>query len=110
MGLASFPHTLWVDSKDKIESTKEADQYVSAELPVPETDPNGYKIVFELMIHGPCGHKSFLHVQTVNNQLLPTYRAKCEALGFFGDDKEWDITLEESSISATSSELRLLFA
>nr|GEZ75200.1 reverse transcriptase domain-containing protein [Tanacetum cinerariifolium] len=110
MGLASFPHTLWVDSKDKIESEKEADQYVSAELPVPETDPNGYKIVFELMIHGPCGHKSFLHVQTVNNQLLPTYRAKCEALGLFGDDKEWDITLEESSISATSSELRLLFA
>ncbi|GKD05034.1 DNA helicase, partial [Tanacetum coccineum] len=56
------------------------------------------------------GRKSFLHMQTVNDQLLPTFRAACEALGLLGDDKEWAIALEESSISATSSELRLLFA
>ncbi|GJW31530.1 DNA helicase [Tanacetum coccineum] len=81
-GLPHCHTLLWVDSKDKIENAKEVDQYVSAELPDPGTDPTGYKI-------------------TVNNQLLPTYRSACEALGLLGDDKEWDIALEESSISVT---------
>ncbi|GJT05940.1 DNA helicase [Tanacetum coccineum] len=52
------------------------------------------------------GCKSPIEVRTVNGQILPTYRAACEALGLLGDDKEWDIELEESTISATSKELR----
>nr|GEV84549.1 DNA helicase [Tanacetum cinerariifolium] len=34
---------------------------------------------------------------------LPTFRAVCEALGLLGGDKEWDITLRESTASATSN-------
>nr|GEX98464.1 DNA helicase [Tanacetum cinerariifolium] len=49
-------------------------------------------------------------VRTINGQLLPTYRAACEALGLLGDDKEWNVTLEESTVSATSAKLRMLFA
>nr|GEU93759.1 DNA helicase [Tanacetum cinerariifolium] len=49
-------------------------------------------------------------VQTINGQVLPTYRAACEALGLLGDDKEYDIALEESAVSASSVELRTLFA
>ncbi|GKG26085.1 hypothetical protein Tco_0399231, partial [Tanacetum coccineum] len=36
--------------------------------------------------------------------------AACEALGLLGDDKERDITLEESAVSTSSAELRTLFA
>nr|GEZ76828.1 reverse transcriptase domain-containing protein [Tanacetum cinerariifolium] len=53
----------------------------------------------------PChqkGCKSPDEVRTVNGQMLPTFRAACEALGLLGDDKEWDIALEESNASATS--------
>ncbi|GJT05816.1 hypothetical protein Tco_0840278 [Tanacetum coccineum] len=46
------------------------------------------------------------------NELLMKifYQAACEALGLLGDDKECDITLEESAVSTSSAELRTLFA
>ncbi|GKC20084.1 DNA helicase [Tanacetum coccineum] len=65
---------------------------------------------FRILLCHKKGCKSPDEVRTINGQLLPTYRAACEALGFLGDDKEWDITLEESAVSATSAELRALFA
>ncbi|GJX95631.1 DNA helicase [Tanacetum coccineum] len=40
----------------------------------------------------------------------PNKRAECEALGLLGDDKEWDIALQESTALATSNEVRILFA
>ncbi|GKF12420.1 DNA helicase [Tanacetum coccineum] len=49
-------------------------------------------------------------VHTVNGHMLLTNRAACEALGLLGDEKEWDITLQESTASATSNEVRILFA
>ncbi|GKC67467.1 DNA helicase [Tanacetum coccineum] len=52
------------------------------------------------------GCNSPLDVRTVNNQLLPTYRAACEALGLLGDDRVWDIALEEATFTGSSSELR----
>nr|GEW92859.1 helitron helicase-like domain-containing protein [Tanacetum cinerariifolium]GEY44862.1 helitron helicase-like domain-containing protein [Tanacetum cinerariifolium] len=63
-----------------------------------------------LKLEKPFGYMTAYEVQTINGQLLPTYRAACEALGLFGDDKEWDVALEESIVSATSAELRMLFA
>ncbi|GJX56922.1 DNA helicase [Tanacetum coccineum] len=36
----------------KIQHAKEVDQYISAELPNPETDPEGYKVMSEMMVHG----------------------------------------------------------
>ncbi|XP_071687828.1 uncharacterized protein [Rutidosis leptorrhynchoides] len=56
------------------------------------------------------GCKSFADIRTVNNIVHSTYRSACEAIGLFGDDKEWSTALEEASVSASSSELRSLFA
>ncbi|GJW49855.1 hypothetical protein Tco_0091206 [Tanacetum coccineum] len=67
--------------------------------------------IFDFPIHcrEPAkGFKSPDEVRTVNGQMLPTFRAVCEALGLLGDDKEWDITLEDSTASATSKEIRIL--
>ncbi|GJR59483.1 DNA helicase [Tanacetum coccineum] len=50
--------------------------------------------------------KFLVEVQTVNDQVFLTYRAACEALGLLGDDKEWDIALEESIVSASSTKLQ----
>ncbi|GJR01918.1 DNA helicase [Tanacetum coccineum] len=97
-----------------------------------QTDPHGCKIVSKMMIHGPCGAanlsapwelfyvrmllchqkgcRAFLEVQIVNNILHPTYRAACQALGLLGDDKEWEIAIQEACASAKSAELRLIFA
>ncbi|XP_071699106.1 uncharacterized protein [Rutidosis leptorrhynchoides] len=56
------------------------------------------------------GRKSFADIRTVNNIVHSTYRSACEAIGLLGDDKEWSTALEEASVSASSSELRSLFA
>ncbi|GJR70888.1 DNA helicase [Tanacetum coccineum] len=115
-----LPHChilLWVDSRNKIKDAKEIDEYISAEISDLVEDPRGHKLVTELMMHGPCGGanlsascRSPVEVRTVNGQVLPTYRAMCEALGLLGDDREWDITLEESVVLATSAEIETLFA
>ncbi|GJY32097.1 DNA helicase [Tanacetum coccineum] len=48
-------HTLVsVDLKDKIQNAFEVDRYISTELPDPDTDPEGYRVVSEMMVHGPC--------------------------------------------------------
>nr|GEV06581.1 hypothetical protein [Tanacetum cinerariifolium] len=39
----------------KIRNAVEFDEYISAEIPDPVKDPRGYKMVTELMMHGPCG-------------------------------------------------------
>ncbi|GJR96490.1 DNA helicase [Tanacetum coccineum] len=50
-------HTLvWVDSKDNIQNASEVDRYISAELPDPDTNPEGYIVVSEMMVHE--SHKS----------------------------------------------------
>ncbi|GJV25428.1 DNA helicase [Tanacetum coccineum] len=73
--------------------------------------PNsGDLFYFRMLLSYQKGSKSLIEVRTVNGQVLPTYRAACEALGLLGDDKEWDIALEESGVSATSAQLRTLFA
>ncbi|GJU94740.1 hypothetical protein Tco_1319496 [Tanacetum coccineum] len=108
-------HTLlWVDSASKIQSPEDVDRFISAKLPDLNVDPHRYKIVLEMMIHGPCGAANlsapyFLEVQTINNMFYPTCRAACQALGLLGDDKEWDIAFEEACVSATLAELRSLF-
>ncbi|GJR91911.1 DNA helicase [Tanacetum coccineum] len=55
------------------------------------------------------GCRDFQEVQTIGHVLYPTYRAACEAMGLLGDDREWEIALEEACVSATSPELRSLF-
>nr|XP_043611898.1 uncharacterized protein LOC122583571 [Erigeron canadensis] len=53
-----FPHChtlLWVTPNTKIQAGEDVDQYITAELPDPKLDPHGYKVVSEMMMHGPCG-------------------------------------------------------
>nr|GEW58210.1 DNA helicase [Tanacetum cinerariifolium] len=54
-GLPHCHTLLWVEPKDKIQHAVDVDQYISAELPDPESDPQGYGVISEMMVHGPCG-------------------------------------------------------
>nr|GFB52700.1 DNA helicase [Tanacetum cinerariifolium] len=40
----------------KVQQDTDVDKYILAELPDPTQDPDGYRIISEPMIHGPCGH------------------------------------------------------
>ncbi|GJX62161.1 DNA helicase [Tanacetum coccineum] len=65
---------------------------------------------------GPCycvtkkDANHLLRYELSNDQIQPTYRDACEALGLLGDDKEWDTTLEDSAASASLKEIITLFA
>ncbi|GKD89672.1 hypothetical protein Tco_1365179, partial [Tanacetum coccineum] len=72
-----------------------------------QLSPNGDLFYFRMLLCHQKGCKSPDEVRTVNGQMLPTFRAACEALGLLGDDK---IALEESTASTTSKEIRVLFA
>lgn len=46
---------IWLHPDDKPKTTEDIDKYVSAEIPNPEQDREGYAAVEQFMIHGPCG-------------------------------------------------------
>ena len=41
--------------EDKIRTSEEIDQHISAEIPDKECDEELYNLVTKQMIHGPCG-------------------------------------------------------
>nr|GEX41041.1 DNA helicase [Tanacetum cinerariifolium] len=54
-GLSHCHTLLWIDDKEKIQCAEDIDRYISTELPYPNEDPEGYRVVSEMMIHGPYG-------------------------------------------------------
>ncbi|GKE37617.1 DNA helicase, partial [Tanacetum coccineum] len=54
-GLPHCHSLLWIKGSSKVQQDTDVDKYVSAELPDPIIDADGYAVVSELMIHGPCG-------------------------------------------------------
>ncbi|XP_074359741.1 uncharacterized protein LOC141699820 [Apium graveolens] len=54
-GLPHVHMLIWLDADSKKNLKQNVDNFVSAEIPDPLLDPNGYAAVKEFMIHGPCG-------------------------------------------------------
>lgn len=52
-GLPHVHMLIWLDSESKRKLTKDVDKFVTAEIPDPLTDPEGYDAVKSLIIHGP---------------------------------------------------------
>ncbi|KAI9117003.1 hypothetical protein K1719_012002 [Acacia pycnantha] len=56
-----LPHAhiiLWLSESEKIRSSFEVDQLISAEIPDKLEDPEPYELVGSYMVHGPCGRSS----------------------------------------------------
>ncbi|GJS78703.1 DNA helicase PIF1, ATP-dependent [Tanacetum coccineum] len=53
-----LPHAhilLWLEEEWKCKTPSQVADIISAEIPSPTTDPEGYKVVTEFMLHGPYG-------------------------------------------------------
>ncbi|GJY33383.1 helicase [Tanacetum coccineum] len=53
-----LPHAhilLWLKEEWKCKTPGQIDDIISAEMPSPTDDPEGYKVVTEYTLHGPCG-------------------------------------------------------
>lgn len=46
---------IWLHPNDRPKSIERIDQLISAEIPDQQSDPVGYEVVQNFMIHGPCG-------------------------------------------------------
>ncbi|GJY14565.1 helicase [Tanacetum coccineum] len=46
---------LWLEDNSKCKTAAQIYDIISAELPSPTEDPDGYKAVTDYMLHGPCG-------------------------------------------------------
>ncbi|GKC71886.1 DNA helicase [Tanacetum coccineum] len=46
---------LWIAERSRMPRDEDVDIYISTELPHLWLDPKGYKVTFELMMHGLCG-------------------------------------------------------
>ncbi|XP_022031962.1 uncharacterized protein LOC110933028 [Helianthus annuus] len=53
-GLPHCHMLLWVTPECKIQNAEDVDNFISAEIPNPTTDPVLYRILTESMMHGPC--------------------------------------------------------
>jgi hypothetical protein len=57
-----LPHAhiiIWL-KKERPWDAAMVDTFISAQLPDPATDPIGYEVVSNFMVHGPCGpHVSY---------------------------------------------------
>nr|GEV42900.1 DNA helicase [Tanacetum cinerariifolium] len=103
--LPHYHSLLWIDTTSKVNQAIDVEQYIFAELPDPKVDANGYTIISELMIHGPCGYAN----RNASCMKDGSTCNPCEVLGLIGGDEEWIMALQEATGFATTSELRKLF-
>ena len=92
-----LPHAhilLWLEGYAKCKTGAEIDDLISAEIPCQANDPDGYKVVTEYMLHGPCGKdaksapcniegkcskhfpKAFYPETTIDGDGYPVYRRR----------------------------------
>ncbi|KAJ1687074.1 hypothetical protein LUZ63_018464 [Rhynchospora breviuscula] len=53
-----LPHVhiiVWLRDRTSLSTPTSVDRFISAELPSPVFDPQGYSVVSQFMVHGPCG-------------------------------------------------------
>ncbi|KAJ1686825.1 hypothetical protein LUZ63_010753 [Rhynchospora breviuscula] len=54
-GLPHVHIVLWLAEQNSLSDARTIDRVISAELPEPSLDPDGYSVVSQFMVHGPCG-------------------------------------------------------
>ena len=101
-------HTLvWISSADKIQDAQDIDRYISAELPDPVSDPQGYKIVSDMMIHGPCGSANLNAPCMEGANYTKNFPKKYNAQTFFDSYGQAHYRRRQTQISTTKRQMKL---
>nr|GEV37526.1 DNA helicase [Tanacetum cinerariifolium] len=106
-GLPHYHSLLWVDSASEIRITKDIDRFISAELPYPRKDPEGYNIALELMMHGPCGAVSLKAPFMKGEKCIKKFPKKFNQKTFFDENGHVHYRRRDASVSATRNEFQL---
>nr|GEX23813.1 DNA helicase [Tanacetum cinerariifolium] len=106
----SLPHChtlLWVDSASKIQGPEDVDRLISAELPDPQVDPQGYKVVSEMMIHGPCGAVNMSATCMEGDKCSKGFPKKVTEKTFFDDQGHVHYRRRDTGVSALKHQICL---
>ena len=63
-----------------------------------------------LLLVSVQGPKSFRDLKTIDGYVCKSFRESCQKRGFLDDDNHWDITLKDTVLTGSPSQLRNLFA
>ncbi|GKC67560.1 hypothetical protein Tco_1100158 [Tanacetum coccineum] len=95
------------DTSSKIQSPEDVDHFISAELPNPNVDPEGYKIVLEMMTHGPCGSVNLGVACMQGDKCSKKFPKKFTAHTFFDDKGHVHYQRMDSGVSRTKHQFKL---
>ena len=71
--------------------------------------PNNVECFYlRLLLHEIWGPTCFNYLKKVSGIVHPMYQSACRALGLLEDDMQWDLTLQEASISDSPHKLSLI--
>lgn len=62
-----------------------------------------------LLLHHVRGPTSFNDLKTVNGEIMPTYRAACQARNLLESDTHWRDTLSDAAISESAHKMRVIW-
>nr|GEU97982.1 DNA helicase [Tanacetum cinerariifolium] len=103
-----YRHTLlWVDSAIRIRIAEDVDPFILAELPDLRIDPEGYNVVLELMMHGPCGAVSLKSPYMKGDKCSKKFPKKFNQKTFFDENGHVHYQRRDTSVSATRNEFQL---
>ncbi|GJS87902.1 DNA helicase [Tanacetum coccineum] len=106
-GLQHYDTLLWVDSKGEFQDVECIDGFISAEIPDPVEDPRGYKLVTELMMHGPCGSANLSVACTEGGICSKNFPKKYNPKTFFDSNGHTQYRRRDTGISVMKGESRL---
>ncbi|GJZ68567.1 hypothetical protein Tco_0631807 [Tanacetum coccineum] len=95
------------DSESKIKSAEDVDQYISAELPDSRIDPDGYNIVSEMMMHGPCAAANMKASCMKGDKCGKSFPKKFNSKTFFDDNDHVHYQKRDTSITTTRNQFKL---
>nr|GEW97758.1 DNA helicase [Tanacetum cinerariifolium] len=101
-------HTLlWVDSASRIRIAEDVDWFISVELPAPRIDPEGYNVVLEMTMHGPCGAVSLKAPCMKGDKCSKKFPEKFNQKTFFDENGHVHYRRRDTSVPTTRNEFQL---
>ncbi|GJR50095.1 DNA helicase [Tanacetum coccineum] len=106
-GLPQCHTLLWVDSASRIRIAEDVDRFISVELPDPRIDLEGYSVVSELMMHGPCGAVSLKDPCMKGDKCSKNFPKTFNQKTFFDENGHVHYRRRDTSVSATRNKFQL---
>nr|GEV96638.1 DNA helicase [Tanacetum cinerariifolium] len=106
-GLPHCHALLWMDFKSELQDAERIDEFISAEIPNPVEDPQGYKLVTDLMMNGPYGNANLSASCTQGATCNKHFPKKYNANTFFDSSGHTQYRRRDTGIFVMNGESRL---